>query len=89
MESIWKQELNVTDNQTVSLPVGAKVLCIQEQLGNPCIWFITPSIDNPKKEDRTFSIIGTGHPQEFIHGQYIGTFQLRNGTLVFHVFEEH
>lgn len=39
-------------------------------------------------EIRTFAIYGTGHVQESICGEYIGTFQLHSGALVFHVFEE-
>ena len=88
MEAIWKQPLECADHQVVSLPVGAKVLCVQAQSEQPCLWFVTPEVDNPKTELRTFAIHGTGHPCVTVNGIYIGTFQLQGGSLVFHVFEE-
>jgi len=88
MESIWKETLRVDDTQKVELPVGAKILCIQEQDDKPQIWFITPKVENVEKETRTFFIYGTGHPHDAIIGEYVGTFQLRGGLLVFHVFED-
>jgi hypothetical protein len=88
MQAIWKQLLEVTDRQEVTLPKGAKVLCVQTQKEVPCIWFITPTVDVSEKEHRTFSIYGTGHEHAIISGEYLGTFQLKGGILVFHVFEE-
>jgi len=39
--------------------------------------------------DRIFRVAGTGHPisQPIEALQHIGTFQLANGSLIFHVFE--
>ena len=87
MDSIWKQPLECADKQTVALPVGAKVLCVQMQNDRPCLWFITPQTKEPVTEERTFAILVTGHEHPEIGGRYIGTFQLRGGLLVFHVFE--
>ena len=50
--------------------------------------YSVPTIDCPVKELRTFSIYGTGHQHESISGEYVGTFQLHGGALVYHVFEE-
>lgn len=88
MEAIWKVQLQCADKQWVSLPQGAKVLCVETQRDEPCMWFITPKVEAPVMELRPFAIYGTGHQHESIDGEYVGTFQLQGGVLVFHVFEE-
>ena len=87
MQVIWKQKLECAEKQTVELPKGAKVLCVQAQNDEPCIWFLVSDPGNGM-ETRTFAIHGTGHQRDVISGQYVGTFQLHAGTLVFHLFEE-
>lgn len=84
---IWKQELTVTDLQTILFPDGAKILTVQTQFNRPCIWFLCDPNNN--KVPRTFVIYGTGNPvnKEAANYTYIGTFQLDDGRLVFHVFE--
>jgi len=88
MKAIWKNKLQVVDFQTVVIPVGSKILCVQTQGNEPCIWFINPNVDEKKCEARRFAIIGTGHQKESIDGYYIGTFQLDGGALIFHLFEQ-
>jgi len=89
MEAIWKVQLSLVHIQQVSLPAGSEVLCVQMQNGIPCIWFICLDTDPDfAKETRTFIIYQTGGEHYKIEGEYIGTFQLKNGGLVFHVFEE-
>jgi hypothetical protein len=85
---IWKFELETTDNQEIEMPIGAEILTMQTQNEIPCIWALV----DPKaeKETRTFEIFGTGHPIYYDMGvsrNYISTYQLHGGTLVFHVFE--
>ena len=72
---------------TIALPADAKVLCVQTQRGEPCLWaLLNPSA---KKIRRSFSIYGTGWnlPETIDEAEYVGTFQLDNETPVFHVFE--
>ncbi len=88
MQSIWKQVLEATNEQTVQLPKGAKILCVQAQRETPCIWFRTRDTKSKETESRTFAIYGTDHEHHAITGEYIGTFQLQGGALVFHVFEK-
>ena len=88
MQAIWKQVLDVTDSQIIELPLDSKVLCVQTQNNKPCIWFINYNTSNTVTVQRKFKIYGTGHTHDWIGGTYIGTFQLSEGTLVFHVFEE-
>lgn len=85
MKTIYKYKLYVTDRQTVSMPIGSKILNIQTQKGEPCIWALIDT-DNDI-EDRKFAIYGTGNECSSFYEEYIGTFQIENGSLVFHVFE--
>ncbi len=85
---IYKYELAVVDWQNISLPSGAKILTIQTQGENVCLWaLVDPNAEN---EIRYIEIFGTGHPILSDRGtarEYISTFQLHGGQLVFHAFE--
>ena len=84
MEKIYKYILAVTDEQVIYLPQGATLLTVQVQHGVPCLWAkVNP--DSPNEEHRII-IKGTGHSLEEV-GEYLGTFQLYSGELVFHAFE--
>jgi hypothetical protein len=83
--TIWKFPLRVDDHVAIEMPMASKVLCVQVQLGTPCLWALV--YPDAKMETRDFRVIGTGHPIERDPGDYIGTFQLNGGALVFHVFE--
>lgn len=86
MRRIFKYELDVTDTQQLKLPAGARVLCVQAQHGNPCIWAEIED-EETAHEEREFATRGTGHPITFSTDRYVGTYQLHGGCLVFHVFE--
>lgn len=83
---IWKFVLEIDNIVTISMPKDAKVLCVQTQREVPCIWAVVdPSAE---VEQRKFYVRGTGHPLgKALPSKYIGTFQIENGYLVFHVFE--
>jgi len=84
---IWKYTLKVTDTQSFRIPKGSKILTVQTQNDIPCIWVL---VDQKEEltEVRTIGIHGTGNPIPDNPGIYIGTFQIRYGQLVFHVFDE-
>jgi hypothetical protein len=82
--TIWKYRLVVEDEQTLEMPIGAIPLCVQIQSAKPYLWALVD--DYKKKEPRKFITRGTGHEFNEV-GKYIGTYQLQNGMLVFHVFE--
>lgn len=83
MKKIFKFDLNITDEQIIYMPVGAKILCIQEQNYMPKIQAIC---DVPAaNEIRTFRTYGTGNPLPEDIGLYIGTFQ--TSRFIWHVFE--
>ena len=68
------------------MPKGAKILSIQMQGENCCMWVLCN--EKASKERRRIAIYGTGHPIPNNHlGIFIDTFQVRNGQLVFHAFE--
>lgn len=86
MKTIFKYDLRVEDDQTVDMPAGATVLCVQDQRGTPRLWaLVDPSAP---KVARTFRIHGTGHeipdPERLA---YLSSFQMAGGELVFHTFE--
>jgi len=82
---IWKCKLKVTDEQVVELPDGAKFLDVQMQGEDCCIWTLCDETAPPKS--RGIAIYGTGNPMPEYPGEYIATFQMAGGALVFHVFE--
>lgn len=83
---IWKYELGVIDEQHLFLPVDAKILTVQMQYGICCLWALVNE-ENTAKELRKIAIYGTGNPLPDNPGEYIATFQMHGGDLVFHVFE--
>jgi hypothetical protein len=82
--TIWKYEI-VAGIQDIEMPKGARVLCVQEQRFQPCIWVHV----NPAQpmERRRFAVVGTGMAAPESGFNYIGTFQQAGGQLVWHVFE--
>lgn len=84
---IWKWELEITDQQTVHMPAGAKLLDVQMQNGECCLWALCEQTG--LEEPRRIGIYGTGNPMPDAPGEYVTTFQMHNGALVFHVFDMH
>ena len=87
---IWKFSLQITDRQTVTMPVGANILSVQDQAGGLQLWAIV----NPdaEREQRVIEIVGTGNPMADVDKEdlarfHIATVQVRGGALVWHVFE--
>lgn len=84
MKTIHKYTL--TPNAIISMPVDAKLLCVQMQDGEPRIWAEVDT--NRPYVGRRFVTVGTGHDLDFygpIRGPYLGTFQ--KDWLVFHVYD--
>lgn len=82
--TIWKFSLPVRGEVELLMPIGAHILTVQMQYGEPCIWAMV----NPDTilALRRFRIYGTGHPITQ-QGTYLGTFQIPDGNFVGHVFE--
>lgn len=84
-KTIWKFPLSrASDISEVPMPIGAQVLTVQLQHGNPCIWaLVDPTAE---VEIRRFRMAGTGHSLDET-GRHIGTIQMAGGDLIFHFFE--
>lgn len=88
MMTIWKYSLAVLDHQVIRMPRGAMVLTVQAQNGEGCLWALV-DVDEPMV-DRIFAVFGTGHflrKAEWEKLHYIGTYQMLDGVLIWHVFE--
>lgn len=83
-QTIYKYPFRIDDEVEIEMPVGATLLTVQIQHGQPCLWAL---VDPVKSEERRKILIrGTGHDAPGV-GRYISTFQMQGGALVFHAFE--
>jgi len=82
---IWKWEIEVTDHQVLTLPAMAQILDVQMQGDKCCLWALCD--EKAEYEPRKLAIYGTGNPMPNNTGEYIATFQMAGGELVFHAFE--
>jgi hypothetical protein len=69
------------------LPKDAEILTIQVQHDVVCIWALVDT-NFQETTTRQIRVYGTGHPMPDNPGTYLATFQLNDGALVLHVFEE-
>ncbi len=89
MRTVWKYALNgwgpaARIRHDVPLPENAKLLSLQNQQGTATLW---AEVDTEAAEvRRTFEWFGTGHSVP-PHASYVGTLQVHNGDLVFHLYE--
>lgn len=82
--TIWKFPLQTTDEQIINMPLVNRPLTVQVKNGTPCLWSVVdPSSEIIKVRVRIF---GTGHSGDMDAMEYIGTYQLHDGALIFHVF---
>jgi len=87
MNAVWKFPIPLEDVFEIEMPRVSKPLSVQVQKGIVQIWaLVTPGRDIVK---RRFYLCGTGHPREDIPRSlnFVGTFQLGQGNLVFHLFD--
>lgn len=85
---IWKYPLQITDKQIIAMPKGAEILSVGLQHGFVTLW-VKADIDGSNSlEPVTIGIFGTGKslPEEVNVAQFIGTVQVLDGQLVWHVF---
>lgn len=84
-KAVYKYVLSAEDTQKVPLPLGAKPLCVKVQGDKVCMWCLVDP--NQTETNRvTVQIAGTGHNRTDLIGEYLDTFMMYNGSLVFHVF---
>jgi len=88
MLTIFKYPVPIEDHFALELPKDAKILTVQIQRDTPQLWAMVDS--ETEKETRHFRLSGTGHPlgDDYLRIiNYVGTFQIESGALVFHLFE--
>lgn len=85
METIYKYCVASQGDFTLEMPAGAEILDVQVQKGIPQMWALVEM--GAPTEKRKFTIFGTGFPMPEAKRDYIGTFQMHNGALVWHLFE--
>ena len=85
LKRVYKYPLEITDEQSVSLPCEARPLCVKLQNGKPYLYaLVDPSIQHD--EVRTVRCAGTGHDIEDGYDTYLGTILTPNYSFVFHFF---
>ena len=84
-KTVWKYPASFGGSWTQLMPVGAKVLSVQTQGNRLQIWALVDP--HAPAETREFATYGTGQPMPDDPGQFIGTYQLDGGGLIFHLFE--
>ncbi len=84
MKTIWKFPLKVEDEQTINMPIGAKILCVQMQGNVPTLWAVVD--ETAAKEPKKIYCHGTGHYINPDATVYLGTVQMLGGGLIFHFF---
>lgn len=89
MKTIHKYPLNLESKSQVlfSAHGDARPLAVQTLIGIPCLWMQVDT-DEPMQE-YVAHIFGTGHQipvRVLLTCRYVGTYQLYNGHLVFHVY---
>jgi hypothetical protein len=89
MRTIWKFNIQVTDEQDVKMPRGAELLSVGEQDRLTPTTLQLWALVDPDAEPRPRRIVieGTGHPTEMNKDQFIGTVLSFGGQLVWHVFD--
>lgn len=92
-KTIWKFDIPASPSKAEldggrfdrHMPVGAEIICLDKQRGAPQIWALLDP-DTAEREQRHFIIVGTGGriPDKTT---YIGSWQMSEGNLVWHLFE--
>lgn len=89
---IWKFEIPPSPRPPmgtgmceVHMPVGSEIIYLDKQRGVPQLWVLF-NPDTVEHEYRKFLIVGTGKivPD---NTTYIGSWQMEDGELIWHLFE--
>jgi hypothetical protein len=85
MNTIYKYPIEITDKQTVSMPIGAQVLSAQMQGTQLCIWALV-EVGNINC-DRRVRVFGTGNTVK-LDGNWKFVDSVQERIFVWHVFVE-
>ncbi len=86
-KEVWKFPLPITDYPKIEMPIGAIPMHVAQQHNQNFLW----ALIDPENgiEERAFRLVGTGHrieDDELFGAEYVGTFLMMDGVLVFHVW---
>jgi len=84
---IWKYELTTSDRQSVMMPKGAQILSVQVQNHTPCLWVLCDEMAAQVQRQVLTLITGTQIAPEDADNQFVGTYQMNDGSFVGHVFD--
>jgi hypothetical protein len=85
MKTIYKYPIEITDEQTVSMPIGAQILSAQMQGTQLCIWVLV-EVGNVNCNCRV-RIFGTGNTVK-LDGNWKFVDSVQERIFVWHVFVE-
>ena len=86
MSTVWKFAIPILDEFEIAMPRDAEPLFVGTQNDEPQLW--ARVVPERASEPRKFKLRGTGHPVD-MDCEYIGSFMLHGGTLVFHLFHAY
>lgn len=84
---VYKYPIPTETDFVIEMPSGSSLLSVQLQHEHPQLWaLVDPSAPLVQ---RRLALYGTGHdiPSTTKTGMFVGTFQVRCGLLVFHLFD--
>jgi len=85
MKSVWKFLLpRPDDHVTLSMPIGSQPLHVANQQGESFLWALVDP--GAPTDEFHFRWAGTGHPIEEPNAEYVGTWMMDDGMLVWHLF---
>ena len=89
VNKIYKYHIPIADEFELELPVGAKILTYQVQNDKGYIWAIVDITEGIIVKKVKFRMFGTGHSitEEIDELEYIGTIQIFDNSLVWHLFK--
>ena len=87
MLRVLKYEIEIGDYFEIEMPNGAQILKAECQHNIPYLWVLADLERLSVK--KTFRFAGTGHPINHRKDelQFVSTFQMEKGNLIFHIFE--
>ncbi len=83
MTTIHKYQIDITDSQTIPIPLGGKIIHAGlDPRGTPCLWAVVDT-QSPKAPIFVY-VVGTGNPMPLHDVQHVGT--INHGPFMWHVF---
>lgn len=85
MKRIFKYTIEVTDKQTVKLPVDSLVISVLNQNDHLVIYALVDD-EETEMEEKTIRIFGTGYPVDVEEFDYNFLGSVMMGEFVWHIF---